>query len=290
MIIGVEKAGTTALLDHLARSPKVVTHQQKEMSYFSSDFEFVRGWNHAVRKYFPAHGSDDGSAETLVAAKDAMLAYRKSAMERLRLQCPSVKCVLLLREPAARAYSAFHHARLKGVETCETFEAALQLEETRVREDPDYWESALYLRNSAYAPILRAAIGVFGRENILVLFQEDYLADTRAELAKVEAFVEKSLYADAEPELPMKNMAAGVRFPWLAAAAYRLMASKGALRRLLSSSLPSRLSLYLRHTLESITRVETSHPPLNPETARLIREKLADDRRELAQILGREPP
>lgn len=137
MIIGVEKAGTIALLDHLAQSLRVVAHQQKEMSYFSSDFEFDRGWNHAVRKYFPVDCSDDVPADTLVVAKDVMLAYRKTAMDRLRRQCPSVKCVLLLRDPATRAYSAFHHARLEGVETCETFEAALRRKVNEfLRSDP----------------------------------------------------------------------------------------------------------------------------------------------------------
>ncbi|MBI1731993.1 MAG: hypothetical protein HYR49_04395 [Gammaproteobacteria bacterium] len=122
------------------------------MAYFSSDFEFDRAWDHAVRKYFPGDGYDDGPADTLVVAKDVMLTYRKTAMEWLRRRCPSVKCVVLLRDPATRAYSPFHHAGLKGVETCETFEAALQLEERRAREDPDYWESTLYLRNDAPDP------------------------------------------------------------------------------------------------------------------------------------------
>lgn len=280
MIIGVAKAGTTALFRHLARSPKIYAHKAQEMTYFWSNQEYQRGWEEAVQKYFPGY-----RGEVLV-AKDVMTSYSRPAMERLKAQCPGVKCLLILRDPAARAYSAFHHARLRGIEDCECFEEALQKEPERARSDPEFWASALYIRNSSYAEPLANALEIFGRQNVLVLFQSEYRDNPQKQLAKVEKFIGQSLFDSVDLEFAEHNRAAAARYPRLARYTYRFYKSRSLVRRTLRRILPHRLAVTLRMALENFNRRDTSYPPMRPETADSIRKSLAEDRDAVVRLVG----
>jgi len=280
MIVGVAKAGTTALFRHLAQSPIVYAHKAQEMSHFSSDVEYQRGWKDAVEKYFSGHQNE------ILLAKNVMQAYSRLAMERLKAQCPTVKCIIILRDPAERAYSAFHHARLRGVEDVENFEDALAREAERARTDPEFWESALYIKNSTYEEVLNNTLEIFGSQNVLVLFQDDYRRDARKQLGKVERFIGQRLFDTIDVNVDDHNRAARARYPWLSKYLYRFFKSKGLVRRTLKAILPHRLAVSLRLKVESFNRLEAAYPPLNIETAVRIRNQLKNDRDAIVRLVG----
>jgi hypothetical protein len=280
MIIGVEKAGTTALFRHLAQSPHVFSHKQREMFYFLSDLEYRRGWEYAADKYFV------GYCNEFVLAKNVMQINSREAMVRLKKQFPGVKCIVMLREPAARAFSAFNYARLRGAENCQTFEEALKLEENRFMEDPSPNNPLLYLRNSTYAPKLNTAFEVYGRDNLMVVSHEEYKSDPIVQLSRVEEFVGRNILEGANIELNWYNRAAKARFSWLSKWLYRILKSNNPVRRSLRAMLPHDKAAKLRHTVLNFNRVEAPYEPINGATANMIRSKLSDDRAELIKILG----
>jgi len=280
MIIGVAKAGTTALFRHLAQSPLVFAHKAQEMTYFSSDYEFGRGWKEAVDKYF-----SDYRDEVLL-AKNVMNSYSRLALERLKAQCPDVKCIMILRDPAERAYSEFHHARLRGIEDCDKFEDALGRESERAMADPEFWATALYLRNSSYAEPLKNALEIFGSDNLLVLSHADYRTDAHKQLEKVEAFLGRPLFSGIDVNTRDHNRAAKARYPWLSKHLYRFFKSKGLVRRTLRIIMPHRMAVFLRMAIERYNRLETDYPPLNEDTARHIHGLLKSDKDEVIRLLG----
>lgn len=283
MILGVEKAGTTALFRHIGQSPMVCMHEQREMFFFYSDEEYARGWDYAKIKYFPECIGDS----KLIVAKNVMQITSELSLKRLKNQCPEVRCVVMLREPASRAYSAYHYAKLRGLETCDSFEDALAKEESRAKEDSYYWASALYLRNSTYAQNLVDAIRIFGKERILVLFHEDYRQNPSGELEKIEAFIGQSLFGAVEVQFREHNRASAAKYPALARLIHRVLKSRNIYKKAMRSIIPHKMAVALRHQLLNANRVETDYPKINADTAARLSEKLAADREEIIRLVGR---
>ena len=279
-ILGVEKAGTTALFQHLAQSPLVYAHNQREMFYFLSDEEYKNGWRYACDKYFPEYESD------LIVAKNVMQINSSESMVRLKSQCPNVKCIIMLREPAARAYSAYNYSVLRGAEDSLTFEEALALEDQRFAKDPRPNNPLLYLRNSTYGSRIKAAFDIYGKDNVLVIYHEDYRKEPRRELARIEQLIGQSLFKGVDIDFSAHNKAARARYTWLAKWIYRFLQSRSPLKRFLRTMLPHDKAVKLRHATLNFNRVEAPYEPMNVEMAKNIRSKLEDDRQELIRLIG----
>lgn len=283
MIIGVEKGGTTALLRHLAQSPNVRTHQQREMFYFLSDEEFQKGWTYCLDKYFP--NVTDG----VVVAKNVQQVNSNVALQRLKDQCPNVKCIIMLREPAARAFSAYNYAVLRGAETSATFEEALALENKRIETMGTVWSSLFYLRNSTYAKKVKFAIELYGEKNVLVLYSEEYKSFTDLQLAQVESFIGKRVFDTRAVDVKVHNRAAEARSQRIAQLVYRILKSDNPLRRLMRSAIPHSMAAKMRHAILNLNRVESQPAPIDVETAKSIRNQLVTDREELVKLVGHCP-
>jgi len=280
MILGVEKAGTTALFRHLGQSPQVYTHEQREMFYFQWDDEFQKGWDYAVGKYFAKNG------DKFIVAKNVMQINSRDALLRLKKQCPEVKCIIMLREPASRAYSAYNYSVLRGAECSATFEEALKLEDERFEQDSAPNNPLLYLRNSTYADKIESANEIFGKQNVLVIYHEEYKLKPRAQLELVEKFIGMNLFEGVELQFKGHNRAAKARFPWLAKLSFRLLRSQSGIKRLLRSMIPHEKATRLRHAFLNFNRIEAPYQAMNEGTAKKIRQKLAGDRQAILDIVG----
>jgi hypothetical protein len=98
-----------------------------------------------------------------------------------------IKIIIMLRDPAARAFSQFTHARLIGCEPEPSFLKAIALEPTR--KSADWGEFWSYLGQSHYAPVLERYFSTFGRENVLVLRHERYVKERQESLQDIYNFI-----------------------------------------------------------------------------------------------------
>ena len=126
MIVGTQKSGTSSLLRYLAQHPDIHTHSQSEMTFFLQDHEYTRGYESAYAKYFA-----QCSENCKLIAKNVMVMYSHDIMQRIYQHNPKIHLVVLLREPVARAYSAYWWARRRGWENITSFEEALAAEQHR---------------------------------------------------------------------------------------------------------------------------------------------------------------
>ena len=111
-IIGAEKAGTTSLKNYLGEHPDVVTHFQKEFSYFSDHAEYKDSYQQVFSKYFGNYQRVDINQRIIV--KNVTICLREYALERLKHHNPNCKIIYVLREPTARAYSSYKMALRDG--------------------------------------------------------------------------------------------------------------------------------------------------------------------------------
>jgi hypothetical protein len=104
LIIGAQKAGTTALYRYLIQHPQITPNRTyKEVHFFDKFDNYVQGMGRYLRDFPPRWRK--GNRLTL----DVTPAYLFNSEVPLRIKknLGEIKMIVLLREPASRAYSAW---------------------------------------------------------------------------------------------------------------------------------------------------------------------------------------
>jgi hypothetical protein len=186
-IIGVPKAGTTALHSALALHPDVCMSRVKEPKFFlcedgrpmrqsgPGDAGSAREWICDRAEYETLfEGTDD-----LVRGESTPLyLYDKAAHYRIARLLPDARLIIVLRDPIDRAHSNWLHLWSDGLEPVGDFVTACSFEDQRVASG--WGHSWHYLRMGRYGEQLEHLLTVFPREQIEILRYRD-LVDTPAD-------------------------------------------------------------------------------------------------------------
>jgi hypothetical protein len=178
LILGAQKAGTTALYAYLRWHPQVTGPSFKEVSFFDRHYARGERW---YRAHFPAR------RRAAIGEASPSYLFHPLAPERVAALLPDARLIALLRNPVHRAFSHYQHELALGREPL-SFEDALGAEDERLRgeverlsSDPAYfshaWWNYTYLARGRYAEQLERWYGAFPRERLLVLFTEELAQD-----------------------------------------------------------------------------------------------------------------
>jgi len=185
IIAGVQKAGTTALFDYLAQAPELSLSREKEVHFFDDEAQaWPRpdyGAYHA--QFAPFDGRPRGEATPIYL-------YWPQSLERIAAYNPAMKLIVLLRDPAARAWSHWKMEFARGAET-KPFAWCIRGGRQRLF-DAEPWgfhREFSYVERGFYAEQLERLLGLFPREQLLLLRAEDLRADPGPPLAQVRAFL-----------------------------------------------------------------------------------------------------
>jgi hypothetical protein len=186
LIVGAQKAGTTALYSHLREHPALAGPPWKEVSFFDRHFWRGAAW---YRGHFPnmlylsAVRARTG-VEPIVGEASPSYLFHPHAPERAAALVPDVRLIALVRNPVDRALSHYHHEVALGREAL-PFEQALEQEEERMEgelvrmRDPRYfshaWWNFTYLSRGRYAEQLERWLALYPRERLLILPSDDLL-------------------------------------------------------------------------------------------------------------------
>lgn len=107
---------------------------------------------------------------------------------RIQHYLPDVRLIVLLRQPAERAFSNFVHAVYSGWEPLNDFAQALAAEPRRIRENWSYF--LRYRQNSDYLTQLQHYYTRFDRQQIRVYLYEDLCANPLALVQDIFRFLE----------------------------------------------------------------------------------------------------
>lgn len=199
LLIGAKRGGSTTLARSLVASPGVqglfpAREELKGPYYFDVNYAQGESW---YRSHFPTHkalGSD------IVGEASPYYLSHPHAAERARQLVPDARIICVLRHPVERAFSHYRERVKQGVETLDSFEAAIDAEAARLdgelermERDPAYvsWEhlNFAYADQSRYAASLERWFAHWPREQILVLRSEDLYADPAGVLDQTRSFV-----------------------------------------------------------------------------------------------------
>jgi hypothetical protein len=176
IIVGAQKAGTTALHLMLQDHPNLVSATPKEVHYFDNDAWFNQGNIKAYHAHFPKPKPPG----TLTFEASPMYLYHPEVPARLKAYNPRLRLIVLLREPASRAFSAwtmYHHHFKTGRHVHlfdpDSFDVAIEnalknLNKRNVAQDP-----RAYVERGFYAQQLKRYFQYFQRDQVLVLENKD---------------------------------------------------------------------------------------------------------------------
>lgn len=290
MVIGAAKAGTSALYRYLKQHPQVYMSPKKEPHFFSftSETKHTKGPGDTIplavtelADYQALFRS--AASEIAVGEASPTYMYIPGTAERIHSMLPDTKLVAILRQPAARAYSAFMHLVRDGRETELDFRKAIEKEDERIAAGwGPIWH---YVAGGHYWSQLVRFHRVFQPGQILVLIYDDFRRDPQQVLRSVYAFL--GVDQDFVPDVSVEANVSGIpRSRLVQAVIYALFVKRNPVktlaRRLVSEELRWRFTTTVRN--QNLKRSQLA-PQLRHE---LTQEYFLDEIRNLELVLDRD--
>ncbi len=171
LIVGAAKAGTTSLYEYLRQHPDVYMPANKEPHYF------VNHYGMDLDSYLGLFGEGRDKAARGEASTGYL--YSPESPEWIKQVLGPVRVIIMLRNPAERAFSLYNWMIMDGYEDATTFEEALRREPQRaadeafVRNNPEFFPDYLYFASGLYFEQVRRYYDTFGEEGVKVWLFED---------------------------------------------------------------------------------------------------------------------
>lgn len=206
-IIGVQKAGTTALHHFLGQHPLVQMPEEKEVHYFDAEQRFAadRPGHAAYHAAFPP-----ARPGMLTGESTPIYIFWPGALERLAAYNPEMRLIVLVRDPVERAHSHWRMSFGRGREPL-AFAAAIREGRARLGDGGDFalrnWS---YVERGFYGVQARRLLALFPRHQILFVRTDDLRARHAETLARVFRFLGLPPAA-VRPELIFCDAGAGAR-------------------------------------------------------------------------------
>ena len=214
LLVGVPKAGTTALHVALARHPQLYLSPVKEPKYFLTDGSPPTGPGgpgdaQTFREYVWRRADyealfDPAPAGTLKGESTTLYLRDPAAHERIAATVPHARLVAVVRDPVDRAHSNWTHLRSAGLEPETDFLRACELEESRAaRGWGPFWR---YVDLGRYGAQLTHLFTVFPRSQVHVVLYRDLRRDPTATLDRICEFL--GVETGAIDSVPVENVTA----------------------------------------------------------------------------------
>ena len=279
-IVGAQKAGTTSLYHYLDQHPEVYMSPRKEPHYFEgmhSEYKRPGIRSTPVSDLEEYQALFQGaSGETAIGEASASYLYSPRAPRLIDEAVPEARIIIILRNPADRAYSNYLHCVQVGREPLGSFAEALGAEESRMQER---WGPLWYYRDKGYyyAQVERY-LDVFGRDRVGVWLHEDLRNEARGTLAEVFRFLQVD--EDFVPDASVEHNPSGV--PKIGGLYKGVRAFTARNPVLVERVMPARLRGYVK------SRLFTKPPPFPPELRRDLTRGYSQDVLKLQDLIGRD--
>lgn len=185
IIPGFQKAGTTALFDHLGDLPGVALSTTKEVHFF--DDESI-DW---ARPDYGAYEAQFASIEgAVVGEATPIYLYWPNALQRIAAYNAAMRLIVMLRDPVERAWSQWRMETSRGVER-EPFSWCIRQGRQRLfaSEPWGHHREFSYVERGFYAEQVARLFEHFPRDQVLFLKADDLRTDPNTVLASICAFL-----------------------------------------------------------------------------------------------------
>lgn len=191
-IVGAAKSGTTSLWAYLKQHPEIAMptdESQKEPAFFSLYWP----WRPHVEQYLKLFADAIGK-KAIGEASTSYLVFPESA-ELIHQTYPHAKIIIILRNPAERAFSLYQWMLREGYENLFPFEKALAAEEDRMKDEcfkfhqPIYYYYRLYYHSGLYSEQILRYMQHFPKEHLKILLFDDLKNHPRRTMHELYEFL-----------------------------------------------------------------------------------------------------
>jgi len=181
-IVGATRSGTTSLYEYLNKIPEVFMCPIKEPSFFSNSFNRKK----------PIENEQDylqlfKNAEVNQPIGEASTRYFMDldVPKKIKQQIPHAKIIILLRDPVERAFSSYlYYLRRENEEKfSEIIKRSLE-----IKIDDDFL-LGLVIHGGMYFENVKRYIDTFGKENVKIIFFEDFATNTKIKFNEILEFL-----------------------------------------------------------------------------------------------------
>ena len=163
--LGTQKGGTTTLHELLSAHPRIMLPTCKEVHYFDLRFHESIEWY--------SHHFTSVATHQLCGEITPYYLFHPNVPDRIQHFIPTVKLIILLRDPIERTLSQVFHAKRRGFEPLD-IEDALNAEPERLASgDPFSLQKHSYVSRSRYIEQLDRYSQRFSKKQMLILRSED---------------------------------------------------------------------------------------------------------------------
>lgn len=194
IIIGAQKAGTSALFDMLNQHQHIMGSNKKEIHYFSNDEWSTKKKYHSYHSYFPL--PHQHTAETKLFEATPIYLFHPGVAARLHEYNDKLKLIVLLRNPVSRAYSAwnmyhqnFKDGPLQQLHDPRSFSEAVTHELANIDSSDYYVDRRSYVKRAIYADQIENYLKYFPKNQLLFIESNQLHQNHESALKKIQAFI-----------------------------------------------------------------------------------------------------
>jgi len=290
-VVGAPKAGTTALYSCLKQHPDIYMSPVKEPHFFTyeGDVPVFAGpagaslWRVAVRRprdYLLLFV--DALEQSAIGEASASYLGSSQAAVRIKRYVPNAKIIVLLRQPADRAYSNYQYLRSHGVEPISDF--AKVLDQESLRRKDGWYPFYFYREGGYYYTNLLRYFELFPRERIKVYLYEEWSTSPQAVLRDLFQFLEVD--ESFAPALIRSNV---TRIPRIRSM-HRLAIHPECIERLIAPVLPRAAYKWIISVMQGLdSRLNLAvPPPIDPQIRQQLTDCYRDDILKTQELIGRD--
>lgn len=224
-IVGAPKSGTTALVSYLASHPQVFLSEPKEPHFFADDFPHYKELIPDMGSYLNLFNDAVDTRITCVGEASVWYLYSRTAIANIKKHNPSAKLIVMLRKPQDVIHSLHKQLLWTLDEDDEDLDSALNKMSARAEGDclPQRCREPkflLYKEVVKFGEQLERLYEYFPREQVHIIFFEDFVENTSACYGKVLSFL--SVDNDGRVEFEKVNERKENRSNFIAGLTHRL--------------------------------------------------------------------
>jgi hypothetical protein len=214
-LVGAPKAGTTSLYHYLGQHPQIYMSPIKEPHYLADE---IRAENFTEELLAMRRGRQEPSgpvstwrdyltlfqgagAQTAIGEASVCYLWSKTAPQNIAARFPEAKILMMLRNPAERAYSQYLHTlslASRPISFRECLDAALVATSTRIGTLYPFLEFGFYSQQ------IERYLAVFPRPALGIYFYDDYRRNPPAVLEDMFRFL--GVDPQFQPDLSKRHM------------------------------------------------------------------------------------
>lgn len=273
LIIGAPKCGTTSLFQYLGQHPKIYTPPEKEPHFYSYAGEGRPHWGTESVEEYTALFEEAGPAQFCFEASTWYL-YSHTAAEKIQEYAPDTKCIVLLRQPVDRAYSAWSFRVQQGWETL-GFSEAIEHEEERITDGA--WWGTHYLNTGRYYKQLLRFHEQLGPDQVRVFWFGDLRRNSEAVVKDAWSF----LGLDPSVALDLGTVHNSTSLP--RSRTFNRIATAESVRQVARFLIPKTLRSSVRETLQTFNA--RKRPSLDSDYRAQLTERVRPNIKHLESLL-----